>query len=503
MARLRQYFASRYGSQESTSAEFENIIRYLNSAELGNQTVAELMSKIFDADGEVALGIGLRFDPATGIEFRQSADGEWSVVASAADIRGVPGVNLGTVEGPLLSNRSEFISTSGQVAFSYSVISAVADLMVWVNGVLQLPTAYAYTSSTLTLATSPAAGSNVTVATIRANPSAAFLRLDIQSADAQVVFPFPLGEFDEVIVLLNGIMQREGGGFDYIKSWQSGVITMTSAQTSGSYLTVIRISNNNINDVAGLMLEDTYCSNGMLLFNKLAIPAGAILQSKVSGLESELGSKPTITIGISAPVGAIPGDLWVNNSAAVQYMLFFDGTNWINSSPNGLIPNPTTLNALQYLRLNSTSTALEYANIDFSSLLATSTRGEVNGVAPLDSSGLVPASSLPTFVTRSPISGIKAGAIVNGTFTVSLMEDKYVVDGITLALSAGTATVQLSIGGVLVGSTVAVTTTPSRLAIASSNINASIVPQVVSLVVTGAASATDLAFVVGALLIGD
>jgi hypothetical protein len=233
------------------------------------------------------------------------------------------------------------------------------------------------------------------------------------------------------------------------------------------------------------------------------IPDESLSQDQIAGLSTELNSKPRITTSVSSPVGGKAGDLWINNSASIQYMLFFDGTTWINSSPNGLIPSPATVNALQYVRLNSTATSLEYANIDFSSMLASSTRGAVNGVAPLDSSGLLPISVVPPFMTRSPISGIKAGAVVNGTFTVALMEDKYIVDGLTVALSAGSATVQLSIGGVLVGSTAAVTTTPTRLGLASTNIDGSIVPKVVSLVVTGASSATDLTFVVGALLIGD
>ena len=50
MARIRQQFPQNYGSSGNIN-EFESLIRYLNSAELGNKTVGELLAKLFDADG--------------------------------------------------------------------------------------------------------------------------------------------------------------------------------------------------------------------------------------------------------------------------------------------------------------------------------------------------------------------------------------------------------------------------------------------------------------------
>ena len=50
MARIRQQFPQNYGSSGNINVEFENLIRYLNSAELGNKTVDELLAKLFDSD---------------------------------------------------------------------------------------------------------------------------------------------------------------------------------------------------------------------------------------------------------------------------------------------------------------------------------------------------------------------------------------------------------------------------------------------------------------------
>ena len=505
MARLRQYFASRYGSQEATSSEFENVIRYLNAAELGNQTIAELMTKLFDDNGDLNLNIGFEFDPATGLQFRLDSASEWVQIATAEELRGAAGVNMGTIEAPLFGNKQIITSTTAQTVFPYTISSTAADILVWVNGVLQDTSVYTFSSGagTVTFGVAPVTSSQVTIATIRSNPSASFLRADLTASTSQVSFPFPLTEFDEIIVFRNGIMQREGGGFDYIKSWQSGIITMTTAQTAGTVITIIRISNENIREVAGLMLEDAYCTNGLIRLDKVAIADAALPSAKVNGLDAALATRPSITVAATTPVTPDAGNLWVNTAGSVPFMLFYDGVRWINASPNGLIPSPDVVNSLQFLRLNATATSLEYTDVDLSSVLGVAARGAANGVAPLDSSGLIPSSVIPSWASRSPVTGVRPGSIVNGTISVGLIEDQYTVDGITLALSAGSATVQLSIGGSLVGSTVAVTTTPTRLAIGNISVDGSATPKVVSLVISGATGATDLAYNIGMLLVGN
>ena len=51
MARIRQQYPQNYGSSGNINTEFETLIRYLNSAELGDNTIGELLAKIFDSAG--------------------------------------------------------------------------------------------------------------------------------------------------------------------------------------------------------------------------------------------------------------------------------------------------------------------------------------------------------------------------------------------------------------------------------------------------------------------
>ena len=47
MARIRQQFPQNYGSSGNINTEFENLFRYLNAAELGDNTLGELLQTIF------------------------------------------------------------------------------------------------------------------------------------------------------------------------------------------------------------------------------------------------------------------------------------------------------------------------------------------------------------------------------------------------------------------------------------------------------------------------
>ena len=51
MARIRQQYPQNYGASGNINTEFESVIRYLNAAEFGNNTVGELFGKIFDENG--------------------------------------------------------------------------------------------------------------------------------------------------------------------------------------------------------------------------------------------------------------------------------------------------------------------------------------------------------------------------------------------------------------------------------------------------------------------
>lgn len=504
--RLRQYLANRYTSSESINAEFENVIRYLNAAELGNLTLSELLLKIFDEDGGVVFGVSFRYNPATGIEVKTDPDSdEWQLLVTVDDIRGPAGESVGSIEGPLFFNRQDVTATSGQTIFAYTIVSEAADVLVWRNGVLQGSATYTYNRSTnqVTLASGVTAGDLITLTSIRTNPATAYRRTDMTAAAGQVTFPFPFSETEELAVFRNGIFQREGGGYDFIKNATTDTITMTVPQSSGTLITVMCITNAAVRDVAGIMLEDRYTDGGgMIRLDRVSIPDGSLPQARVSGLVTALALRPKLTYGPTAPASPSPGDFWCNTSTAVPSMNFYDGARWLNVSPNGLVPIPLAANALQYLRLNSTATGLEYASIDLSGVIPTSSRGAANGVAPLDAGGLLPAGVIPQWAARSPIIGGIKGSITNGTYYVGVIEDLHQFDGLTASLSAGSATLQLQVAGSSVGSSLAVTTTPTRLAITPTTKDATSTPMNVTLVVSGASAASDLSFNIGGMIVG-
>lgn len=499
MARLRQYFASRYASQEATGAEFENIIRYLNSAELGNLTLTELLTKVFNEDGDVDIGLEIKVDPSTGLEFRLDPDAPWTLIAPMEDIRGAAGLNVGTIEAPLFSNQVEVTAGVAQTVYPYTIAADTAAVLVWINGVLQATAAYSYSSVTnlVTLNSAPSTGALVRLVSIRTSPATAYRRVDLTAASAQISFPFPMDEYEEIVVFRNGIMQREGGSYDYIKSWQTGIVTMTTAQTAGTLISIICITNSKIRDVAGLMLEDQYATNGLIRLDKIAIADGALPQAKVAGLVAALAGKAVITVSGTTPLTPGTGDLWINTSYSVPALMFFDGTHWLNSSPNGMIPLPLPVNALQYLRLNSTATSLEYAAFDTSGLVKTSDIGAINGVAPLNSAGQIPVINMPDGAIRSPITGRIAGSIANTTIVVGhIAGGVHSFKGLTAKLATGSLSLQLAVNGTPIGSVLAVTTTTARLAITPASVDASISPKDVSLIVTGGATPADLTYAI-------
>ena len=67
MARLRQQNPQNYVASGNINAEFENVIRYLNSAELGEKTLGELLKVLFTEDGVWQGPIEFRNDSSAGI----------------------------------------------------------------------------------------------------------------------------------------------------------------------------------------------------------------------------------------------------------------------------------------------------------------------------------------------------------------------------------------------------------------------------------------------------
>ena len=151
MARLRQQYPQNYGSSGNINTEFEGVVRYLNSAELGEKTVGELLATIFDASGNWIGPVEFRKDSSAGLQYRigtySDTTSGWITIASNADIRGEAGSTAGEIGAPIFHGRTDFTVTSGQTIFTYAHDST-DELVVYVDGVLKRAGAsYDYQSS--------------------------------------------------------------------------------------------------------------------------------------------------------------------------------------------------------------------------------------------------------------------------------------------------------------------------------------------------------------------
>ncbi len=503
MPRIRQQYPQNYGSNSAVHADFENIIRYLNAAEIGDKTLGELMATLFNEDGKFDGPIEFRFNTATGLEYRvgeypNSEDG-WILVTAATNIRGPAGQNVGQIDGPFFFNRQDFIATSGQTVFSYTHNATTEDLMVLKNGVLLRASGssppYTKTGTAVTLASGAALNDVITIITLRASAVSNYRRTDYVAVTTVPVIGFAHTDDERLLVYKNGLLLREGGSLDYVKSSVSDTITFNTPLESGDVATIMTVENKAQTNVAGLMFEDEYTnSNGFILYNKLVIANNEIPQIKVDGLAAALASKAKVTISATTPITPSTGDLWVDTSQNPELLKFYSGTQWLATSPDSNLPTYNSGNAGQYLRVNGTATAYELGDIDFSALIPKTFSGAANGVASLDSSGKIPTGQLPDIFSVDTIDAIQAGSISNGTYRLkTIYRQKIRIDGISIKTSAGTCTVQIAVDGVTVGTTYAASSTRTNTLITPAiEIDALTAGRVIQIVVTSNSSGADL-----------
>jgi len=576
MARLRQQHPQNYVNSGNIHTDFENIIRYVNAAELGDKTIAELLSILFDEEGVFRGPVQMRVDPVDGLQFRvgmySSEDQGWQNLVEIGDLRGPSGSNAGTIEGPFFYNRKDFVITTGvadsvsvtgagslydtfpTVTFSapddsdgerpqataivtdgevtaiqitsagsgyvnaptitiaapanaqgttatatcslaainvseaseisYSSDAATTDIVVYKNGVLLSETTsagtteYAYDSAEGTITIDSGVGvalnDKISVYSVRSQSVTNFRRNDIVISAATSSVPFVHTDDERILVWRNGILQEEGGDADYLASAAANTITFLDQQglSIGDKITIITVENQALKTVGGLMFEDEYTDdNGFLRFNKISIQDDEIPQNKVSNLATSLGDKANLVSQSTSPVGPVTGDLWLDVSQVPAVLKFYDGTQWLETSPESSLPTFIQSNANQYVRVNGTGTALEYGDIDFSSLVPKTFMGAANGVATLDTAGQMPVNQLPeTFSTITiPFYNVwedGAAAAADKTYFVSrLWKQTIRIDGLSFQCSAGSCTIQLSVDGVTVGQTYTVNTTPQDLSL--------------------------------------
>ena len=338
---------------------------------------------------------------------------------------------------------------------------------------------------------------------IRAQSVTNFRRVDNEISGSTTLVSFVHTDDEKILVWRNGILQQPGGSADYLSSSTSDTITFvdTSNQlTTGDKVTIMTVENQSLKTVAGMMFEDEYTNSaGYINYGKVAVADNEIPQAKVSALANTLLNKANILSQSSTPTSPATGDLWLDTSLTPAILKFYEGTQWLETSPESSLPTFVQTNANQYVRVNGTGTGLQYGDIDFSSVVPKTYMGAANGVATLDTSGNLPVTQLPeTFSTVSiPFFSVhedSSANIGNKTYYLSRIWKQTIrIDGIAYKLSSGTCTLQISVDGVAVGSTYAATSSLQSDNIATViEINGTVASKRIELVVTNNSSGQSL-----------
>ena len=503
MSRVRQLHAQNYRTSANISDEFENVIRYLNAVEdnLGDKTLNELLSQIFDSNGEFSGPLEIRSNADDTLQYRigtyTDAEDGWTDITSISALRGEAGTNVGTVEGAVFYNRQSFTATASQTDFTYA-FGTGDDLMVWVNGVLKTETAdYTKTQATslVHFLSGLSAGQVVTIVTIRAGSVTNYRRSDQVATTNQAVFAFPHTSDETLLVYRNGVLQREGGSYDYTTSATSDTVTFTSPLIANDKVSILTVENLALQAVTGLMLESAYTDGaGKIPYAKLSIADGDIAQAKISGLAALLTNRGKVYVQGTEPVSVNAGDMWVKTSASPNELWFYNGTAFVEADKGGNLPTYSTPEALKYLRVNSAGNDLEFANLDLSSRIPLTYMGAASGVATLDATGRIPEAQMPVAISADTIPFFQSGSISATTYEAKfLFKQRVRIDGIVHKLSAGTCTIEITVDGTSASSTYSVTTTKTDVTLGTSiSIDASTASKTVGIKVTSPSAATDL-----------
>lgn len=501
MGRLRLQSPGNYAGTNAISAEFESIVRYINSAELGDNTIGELLAKLFDTNGDFDGPIEFRADTTDGIQYRigEYTDSSlgWQTLITYESLRGPTGLNVGTIEGPLFYNRQEIVSGVDQTEFDYTFDEDTDTILVYTNGVLEAEDNYTADSdnNTVTFDTARTEDDVITIYSVRTQNVTNYRRSDIIATAGQAVFAFVHDESEQLLVYVNGILQRSGGSNDYTSSAATDTVTFTSSLSENDLVSIITVENSSLSSVGGLMLEDEYTnSNGSIPYAKLAIADGDIPLAKVATLVAALTNVRKVFVSPTTPTGMVTGDLWLDTSKSPNQLSFYDGTQFILTSPESSIPAFTASNAGQFLLVNGTGTALSWGSVDFSSLVPKTYRGAANGVASLDSDAKIPTSQLPDIFATDTKDLFVAGSIANGTKFVSrLWKQTVQIDGIAFKLSSGTCDITISVDGVTVGATHNVTSTAQQVTLSTViEIDATTTSRRLEIAITNNSSGADL-----------
>lgn len=313
MARLKVLYPGNHTSSGNIGADIENIVRYLNSAEIGDNTIAELMNVLFDRNGILAAPVQLRSDNINGLQYRvgvyPDTEKGWVTIAKVEEIRGAAGSDVGTIGAPLFSARADIVINeanannvvtypTGSTVFNY-IHEAADAIVVYLNGALLSEADYTNNpvTNTVTLSEATEANDLVTIYKVQSANDSGFVRQDVTAGQSQAVFPFVHNEDQKVLVYRNGVLQRQGGTNDYTQQPANSTITFTSALVEGDIVTFIIVEDTSQVRVSGLMTEDKFTNtDGLIPYSKLAVQDAEIPRARSRVL---LNSSPTVVVFMS------------------------------------------------------------------------------------------------------------------------------------------------------------------------------------------------------------
>lgn len=506
MSRLRQINSQNYFQSETINAEFENIVRYLNASEYGNKTLAELLDMLFDDEGNLTDVLQIRFDPVLGLQFRfgEHLDREegWIDIAPPEALRGMSGADVGIIGDPVFSTRYDYTALGGETEMDVEHDS-LARFMVFLNGLLLSEARGDYRADenggtngtgSIVFAAPLQTGDRLSVFKLVTEPEYEFRRADFELNLLQSSVPFVHEQDDPLLVYKNGVLLAEGADKDYVRQPDNDVITFTAPLIPGTRVSVVLVKPYpDVVLVEGVMLESRYAdANGYIRYDRVAVPDGAIIQTKVDGLVEALANVADITISAMTPVPATR--LWLDTSVTPNQLKFYDGIRYLSTNPASAIPDFDDQNTMQYLRVDGTGLKLEWGDISFSALIPKTQKGAANGVATLDAGARLPPTQLPEVIASDSVDLYVSGGVADNTYRIKRFAGQRLrIIGFEARLDSGNCDTQLELNGVVIGGkhTLGVTTVKETLS-PPLEIDATVNSQQLSVIVTNGASPTNL-----------
>lgn len=535
MAGIRQTAAFEYASSDKVQTEFENVIRYLQQAEVGGKTLGEVIDNLTDDNGNLNSNVEFKLDSSAGLQYRVGETGGFITIAPLSDLRGEAGQNVGDIGAPIFNGRQDYIIgttlrasdgvayPSGTTVLEYNH-EADDTIVVFRNGLLQVEGATNdyVTSSTnntvtfsddLTTTDNSGAAEVVTVYKIRATAITSFQRVDAEVTTTQSIFPFVMEDSTEIQVYQNGLLLREGGANDYVRDNNADTVTLNTAATNGDLVSIITVENTANQVVAGLMLEQVFTNaqTGKILFDKLEIADGAIAEAKVANLTTSLAGKAglsDVTAGGTALSAGPVNTFYLEDVSGSPRLRFkVSATQNVDINPAVDIPSPSSANSGKFIRVSAAGAYELSALTDvLSAYITTAQKDAANGVPSLDSNLLINIDRIPTFdiLQQYPLLIMDKQVATPTTSEVRMKRisgARIKINKIYAVLDAGTLTLDLKVAGVSQGLNLAITSSsvsafippsdiiidarsgPVNLGIEASNLSSTTVPDNLEVVI--------------------